>query len=160
MAERTVIYPGTFDPITLGHVDVIKRATKLFDKVIIAVTTNPKKKPLFPIDERVKLVEGAVKGLNVEVDSFDGLLVDYAKGKNCTVLLRGLRELSDFAGEFQQATVNRKLHPEIETVFVMTSAKYFYLNSTVVKELASLQGNVDCFVPENVSAALKGKFGK
>ena len=160
MSEKIVIYPGTFDPITLGHVDVAKRATKLFDRVIVAVTTNPQKNPLFSLKERLALAKEALKDLPVEVESFNGLLVNYAKKKNCKVLLRGLREMSDFEHEFQQATVNRKLRPEMETVMVVTSEKYFYLNSTVVKEIASVGGNADCFVPKNVAKALNKKFPK
>ena len=161
MSERTVVYPGTFDPITLGHVDLVERATKLFDRVVVAITTNPKKDPLFSLKERVQLAKKSLlKFSTVEVDSFNGLLVDYAAKRNCTTLLRGLRALSDFETEFQHAIVNRKLSPRIETVFIMTSAKYFYLNSTVVKEIASVGGQLDCFVPKEVEAALRKKFRK
>jgi len=157
--KRTAIYPGTFDPITLGHIDLVERSTKLFDNVIVAITTNPKKKPLFPLNERVKLAKVALsKFPSVEVDSFNGLLVDYAAKRGCSTLLRGLRALSDFETEFQHAIVNRKLSPNIETVFIMTSAKYFYLNSSVVKEIASLGGQLDCFVPKPVEEALRKKF--
>lgn len=159
MPKRTAIYPGTFDPITLGHIDLVERSTKLFDNVIVAITTNPKKKPLFPLNERVKLAKVALsKFPSVEVDSFNGLLVDYAAKRGCSTLLRGLRALSDFETEFQHAIVNRKLSPNIETVFIMTSAKYFYLNSSVVKEIASLGGQLDCFVPKPVEEALRKKF--
>ena len=159
MVKRTAVYPGTFDPITLGHMDLVERGTKLFDKVIVAITTNPKKKPLFSIKQRIALTKEALKKHpNVEVESFDSLLVDYVHNKKCRVVLRGLRALSDFEHEFQHAIVNRKLTGSIETVFIMTSAKYFYLNSTVVKEVASYGGKLDCFVPKNVEAALRKKF--
>jgi pantetheine-phosphate adenylyltransferase len=154
-----VVYPGTFDPITLGHVDVVQRAIKLFGKLIVAVASNPQKKPLFSLEERISLVKRSLAGFQtIEVDSFDGLLVEYALQRNCSLILRGLRELSDFEREFQHAIVNRKLAGSIETVFIMTSAKYFYLNSTVVKEIASLGGKLDCFVPKPVEDALRKKF--
>ena len=156
---KTVIYPGTFDPVTFGHLDVIQRALQLFDKVIVAVTTNQRKTALFSLEERIDLIKNCTKGMkNVEVESFSGLLVEYVKSKKANVIIRGLRELSDFEVEFQQATVNRKLASEIETVFIITNPKYFYLNSTMVKEIASMHGKVDCFVPKEVKAALKKKF--
>ena len=159
MVKRTAIYPGTFDPITLGHIDVVQRALKLFDKVIVAVATNSKKKPLFSLKERVALAKKVLsKFSQVEVDSFQGLLVDYANKKKCHIILRGLRELSDFEREFQHAIVNRKLSGSVETVFIMTSAKHFYLDSTVVKEIAALGGQLDFFVPKTVEAALRKKF--
>ena len=161
MPERSVVYAGTFDPITNGHIDVIKRALKMFDSVIVAVTTNPKKKLLFSVEERVRLARESLKGLNGAVaESFSGLLVDYLKKKNAHTILRGLRELSDFEHEFQQALMNRRLYPECDTVFVMTDAKYFYVNSSVVKEIASLGGSVNGFVPKPVEAALRKKFHK
>jgi len=161
MVKHIAIYPGTFDPVTLGHVDVVKRAAKLFDRVIVAVATNPHKKPLFSLKERVALARKALQAIQgVEVDSFNCLLVEYAMKRKCNVILRGLRELSDFEMEFQQAIVNRKLCPKIETVFVMTSPKYFYLNSSVVKEVASLSGTLDCFVSKQVESALRKKFRK
>ena len=159
MVKRTAIYPGTFDPITLGPIDVVQRALKLFDKVIVAVATNSKKKPLFSLKERVALAKKVLsKFSQVEVDSFQGLLVDYANKKKCHIILRGLRELSDFEREFQHAIVNRKLSGSVETVFIMTSAKHFYLDSTVVKEIAALGGQLDFFVPKTVEAALRKKF--
>ncbi len=154
-----VIYPGTFDPVTFGHLDVIQRALQLFDRVIIAVTTKPEKQPLFSLRERVELLKQCTKELSrIEVDSFSGLLVEYVKKKKAKTILRGLRQLSDFETEFQQASINRKLAPDIETVFVVTSAKYFYLNSSIVKEIASFGGKVDCLVPKSVEAALGKKF--
>ncbi len=159
--ERVVVYPGTFDPVTFGHLDVIERASQLFDKVIVAVTTKPEKKPLFSVEERVSLLKESAKALkNVEVEAFSSLLVDYLKKKKAKTILRGLRQLSDFESEFQQAVVNRKLFPELDTVFVVTNAKFFYLSSSVVKEVASLGGKVDCFVPKPVESALKKKFVK
>jgi pantetheine-phosphate adenylyltransferase len=157
--KRVVVYPGTFDPVTFGHLDVIQRALQAFDRVVVAVTTKPGKKPLFSVKERVALLKKSTKGMpNVEVDSFSGLLVDYMEKKKARIIIRGLRQLSDFEQEFQQATVNRKLSPKIETVFVVTNAKYFYLNSSVVKEIASLKGDVSCLVPKPVQAALKARF--
>jgi len=157
--EKTVIYPGTFDPVTLGHLDVIERAASLFGNVVVAVTTKPGKKPLFSLEERVSMLRECAKAMkNVSIESFSGLLVDYAAKKKAGVVLRGLRELSDFETEFQQATINRKLCPKLETVFVITNPKYFYLNSTVVKEIASFRGNLGCFVPKNVENALRKKF--
>lgn len=159
MSEKIVVYPGTFDPVTFGHIDVIERSLQLFDKVIVAVTTKSSKKPLFSLEERVSLLKQCTKGMkNVSVESFSGLLVDYVKGKKSKAVIRGLRQLSDFESEFQQATINRKLAPQIETVFIATNAKYFYLNSTVAKEIASFKGNVSCFVPKPVESALEKKF--
>ena len=157
--ERIVIYPGTFDPVTFGHLDVIERALELFDRVIVAVATRPGKKPLFPLEERLELLKKCTAGMKrVEIEQFSGLLVDYVKKKNANVIIRGLRELSDFEAEFQQATVNRKLAPSIETVFIVTNPKFFYLNSTMVKEIASMRGKIGCFVPKPVEAALRKKF--
>ncbi|MBI4052495.1 MAG: pantetheine-phosphate adenylyltransferase [Candidatus Diapherotrites archaeon] len=158
MSEKTAVYPGTFDPITLGHLDVIKRGLKIFDKIIVAVTDNPNKKPLFSVQERKEMIQNAAKGLDIEVDSFKGLLVDYVRAKKCSVILRGMRELSDFEFEFQQATVNRQLSPQTETVFIVTSAEYFYLSSSTVKEIAKLKGSVSGFVPEGVEKRLKKKL--
>ena len=159
MAEKLVVYPGTFDPVTFGHLDVIERAQKLFGRVLVAVTTKPGKEPLFSVKERVSLLADCTKGMpNVKVDSFSGLLVDYVKRKKASVVIRGLRALSDFEVEFQQATINRKLSPEFETIFVVTNPKYFYLNSSVVKEIASMNGKLDCFVPGHVEKALCKKF--
>lgn len=161
MAERTVVYAGTFDPITDGHTDLVKRALRVFDSVIVAVARNPEKEPLFSLEERVQLARQSLKGVrNVKVEPFSGLLVDYLKEKGRFVILRGLRELSDFELEFQQALMNRRLYPECDTVFVMTDAKYFYVNSSVVKEIASLGGNINGFVPKPVEAALRKKFHK
>ena len=157
--KRIVVYPGTFDPITFGHLDVIERSLELFDKVVVAVTTRSSKKPLFSLKQRVELLKQCTTQFNrIEVKSFSGLLVDFTKKQKAEAIIRGLRELSNFEVEFQQAIVNRKLAPSLETVFVATSPKYFHLNSTMVKEIASMHGRVDCFVPKPVLFALKKKF--
>ena len=159
---KTVVYAGTFDPITSGHTDVIKRALKMFDSVIVAVTTNKRKEPTFSLEERVSLARQSLKGLkNVRVESFSGLLVDYMKKKKANIILRGMRELSDFEYEFQQALINRKFHPKADTVFVVTSAKYSYVSSTLVKDIADLNASQlkDC-VPPAVRKALVKKFSK
>ena len=157
--EKIAVYPGSFDPITLGHIDVIKRALNIFDRIIVLVAEDGRKNPLFSAQERVEMINEAIAHLDADVDSFDGLLVDYLKSKGLRFVIRGMRAVSDFEHEFQMATTNKKLYPEIETYFVMTDKKYFYLNSTTVKELAKLG---DCgleeFVPENIEAALKRKF--
>jgi len=158
---KIAIYPGTFDPITLGHIDVIERACRIFDRVIVAITNNPRKSQLFTIEERIKLAKDALgKIKNVEVDSFTGLLVEYMKSRNARTILRGLREVSDFSYEFQQAIINRKLYENVDTVFIMTSPKYFYVNSTIVKELASMGACIKELVPPNVEKALFEKFKK
>lgn len=156
---RIGIYPGTFDPITNGHFDIIKRARLLFDKVIVAVTTNPAKSPLFTINERIDMIQSSIKQMNnVEVESFDDLLVNYALRKNAVAIIRGLRATSDFEYEFQMALVNRKLSNKLITVFLMPNEKYTYLNSTIVKEVASFQSDVSCFVPEAANQKLIEKF--
>ena len=155
----TAIYPGTFDPITNGHLDILKRASQLFDKVIVVVSNNPHKNPLFSLEERRKLVHETVKDIdNVEVDVFDGLLVQYAKKSGALALIRGLRAVSDFDYEFQMALMNRKLMPELETVYLMPSEEYTYINSTIVKEVARFGGRIDCFLPPVVSERLKEKI--
>lgn len=157
----TAVYAGTFDPVTNGHLDVMQRAGRLFGKLVVAVGENQKKKPFFSLEERIEMLKECTKGMkNIEVDSFSGLLVDFAKAKRAGVLVRGLRELSDFESEFQQAIVNRKLAPEIETVMIITDAKFFYLNSTLVKELASLNGKISDFVPAGVEKRLLQKIKK
>jgi pantetheine-phosphate adenylyltransferase len=156
---KTAIYPGTFDPITNGHLDILKRASQLFHKIIVVVSNNPHKNPLFTLEERKKLVEETVKDIeNVDVDVFDGLLVQYAKKKGASALIRGLRAVSDFDYEFQMALMNRKQMPELETVYLMPSAEYTYINSTIVKEVARLGGRIDCFLPPPVSECLKNKM--
>lgn len=158
---RTVIYPGSFDPLTNGHLDVIQRATKLFDKVIVAVAKNESKNPLFTLNERVALARKATSHLpHVEVDSFDGLLVDYVESCGGQAVVRGLRAVSDFEFEFQLALMNRKLNERIETIFMMPKDTYTFLSSRIVKEIARLGGDVSSFVPSNVQKALKTKLKK
>ena len=156
---RKVIYPGTFDPLTYGHIDLVKRAIDLFDAVAVTVAINPTKEPLFTADERVAMLNDSLKDLeNVTVDSFDGLIVDHAKQVSASGILRGLRAVSDFEFEFQMALMNRKLANDIATVFLMPHEKYTYLNSTIIRNLASLHSDVSEFVPPFVAQALKEKF--
>lgn len=157
---KTAIYPGSFDPITMGHIDVLKRAMRIFDNIIIAVGSNPNKKYLFSLDERVNMVREGVKDIEADVDHFSGLLIDFAKKKDAVAIIRGLRAVSDFDYEFQTALINRKFNPEIETIFIMTRGRYCYLSSSVVKEVASMHGSLDDLVPENVKIALLKKFKK
>ncbi len=159
MKRRKVIYPGTFDPVTFGHIDIIIRASKIFDQVVIAVARNPDKGTLFTIDERLSMVRRAVKGMkNVEVDDFDGLVVDYARKIGANVMVRGLRMISDFEYEFQMALTNRKLNKEIETVFMMPHESYSYISSKLIKEAARLDADVSSFVPKRVSKLLKRRL--
>ena len=156
---RTVIYPGSFDPLTNGHLDVIQRAVKLFDKVIVAVAQNESKNPLFDLTERVDLVKQAVAYLpQVEVDSFDGLLVAYVESRSGQAVIGGLRAISDFEFEFQMALMNRKLNERVETIFMMPKDTYTFLSSRIVKEIARLGGDVSSFVPALVQTALKTKL--
>ena len=156
---RKVIYPGTFDPVTYGHIDVIKRAIELFDSVAVTVAINPGKAPLFSTEERVHMLKESLKEFaNVSVDSFDGLVVDHAKNVGATSIIRGLRAVSDFEYEFQMALMNRKLAGKISTVFLMPHEKYTYLNSSIIRNLASFHSDVNDFVPPNVNKALKEKF--
>ena len=156
---RTAIYPGSFDPLTNGHLDVVQRAAKLFDRVVVAVAQNDGKHPLFTLAERVALVKAAVAHLpNVEADSFDGLLVDYVASRQAKAIVRGLRAVSDFEFEFQLALMNRKLDENIETIFMMPKDTYTFLSSRIVKEIARLGGDVTQFVPPNVQAALVKKL--
>ena len=157
---KIAVYPGSFDPITNGHLDIIKRALKIFDKVIIAVGENNRKNPLFSTDEKLALIKKTTEALPVEADSFSGLLADYLKKKDCKTIIRSLRAVSDFDYEFQMAVVNRELHEDLETVFLMTGREYFYLNSSLVRELAKKQGNVSSLVPKEVEEALQKKFSR
>lgn len=148
---RTAIYPGSFDPVTLGHLDIIKRAAGLFDKLIVAVMHNQNKIPMFTLEERKEMLKRIIKDLpNVEVESFGGLLADYAKTRNACVVVKGLRAVSDFEYEFQMALANRKLNAELDTVFLMTSAENMYLSSSVVKDIAVHGGSVSGFVPDEL----------
>lgn len=156
---RTAIYPGSFDPLTNGHLDVVQRAAKLFDRVIVAVAENEGKNPLFEQAERVALVSKAVTRLtNVRVDSFNGLLVDYVAACGAQAIVRGLRAISDFEFEFQLALMNRKLDENIETIFMMPKDTYTFLSSRIVKEIARLGGDVSAFVPAHVQTALLKKL--
>jgi pantetheine-phosphate adenylyltransferase len=154
------IYPGSFDPITYGHIDVIKRARRIFARLIVAVAHNVEKDALFSIEERMGLLKKTLKGIpGVEVDSFQGLLVDYARRRKARVIIRGLRALSDFEYEFQMALTNRKIRDDIETVFLMPSEQYSYLSSRMIKEIVALGGDVAAFVPEAVASALRRRVG-
>ncbi len=156
---RTVIYPGSFDPLTNGHLDVLQRATKLFDRVVIAIAKSDGKQPLFTLEERLVLVRESVRGLpNVEADTFDGLLVEYVQRRAAQAVLRGLRAVSDFEFEFQLALMNRKLNDNFETIFMMPKDTYTFLSSRIVKEIARLGGDVSAFVPDHVRAALTAKL--
>ena len=156
---KRAITPGTFDPITYGHLDVITRAAQLMDEVIVAVAASPGKKPLFSLDERAELARVATAHLpNVRVVPFDGLLVDFAREQEAQVLVKGLRAITDFEYEFQMAALNYQLANELETVFIMSPPQYMYLSSSIVRELASLRSPVDQFVPEHVASALSRKF--
>ncbi|MBI2208016.1 pantetheine-phosphate adenylyltransferase [Candidatus Woesearchaeota archaeon] len=158
---RTAVYPGSFDPATNGHIDVIERALKIFDRVIVAVGDNPGKKPLFTTKERIAMLKESTRHLkNIEVDSFSGLLIDYVKSKNSKIIIRGLRAVSDFEFEFQRALLNRVVDSGIETVFIMTNEHYVYLNSSIIKEMAMFGGSLNDLVPEIVEKKLKEHFSK
>ncbi len=157
--KKIAVYPGSFDPITNGHVDIIKRGLRMFDELIILVAYNRNKKTLFTVEERQAMIQDVIKECkNVRVDCSDGLLVDFVKESGANVILRGLRALSDFEYEFQLALINRRLNREIETVFLMTGYKWFYTSSTIIKEAASLGGSVKGLVPEIVFLKLTEKF--
>jgi len=157
---RLAIYPGTFDPVTNGHLDLLTRALKLFDRVIISVARNPAKTPLFTEQERIALIRSVVgRNPRVTVDAFEGLLVEYAQAKKAAAIVRGLRAISDFEYELQMALMNRKLNTGVETVFLMPNEKYTYLNSSIVREIARLGGDVRSFVPPVVFRALRDKIG-
>ncbi len=160
MSSKVVIYPGTFDPITNGHISIISRALKVFDRLVIAILNNPQKLPLFSMEERIQMIREVLKDQrHVEIDSFNGLLVDYVIHKKTNVVIRGLRALSDFEYEFQMALMNRKLNREVQSIFLMTDYKWFYTSSTIIKEAASLGGDVSGLVPPIVCKKLKQKFG-
>lgn len=158
---KTAICPGSFDPVTLGHIDIIKRAVKMFDRVIVAVLLNPSKQPSFTIDERIELLRRATKGIeHVEIVGFDGLLAEYAKEQKATAIVKGLRAVSDFEYEFQMALTNKKLNPELETVFLTTSAENMYLSSSIVKQVAQFGGDIQNFVPECILKDIQKRLCK
>jgi len=157
--KRRAVYPGTFDPVTYGHIDLIRRACKIFDEVIVAVAHNPGKSPLFSVEERVRFLTQATRSLRgVSVDHFDSLAVDYVRRKGARVMLRGLRMLSDFEYEFQMALTNRKLRGELETIFMMPSESYAYLSARLIKEAAALGADLSAFVPPFVADALRRRL--
>jgi pantetheine-phosphate adenylyltransferase len=159
--QRIAIYPGSFDPITNGHLDIVKRAVKIFDKVIVAVALNKGKQPLFGIDERVAMAREALHDIpGVEVDAFHSLIIDYCHQRKAVALIRGLRAVSDFEYEFQMALINRKLGNDIESVFLMPKEKYTYLSSSLIKEIAAFGGDVTCFVPPLVQKKLQETYSK
>ena len=160
MTNKTAVYPGSFDPFTNGHLDVVDRALGIFDHLIVAVAANPdKRQPLFSVDERVRLIKEALEGRDrVEVTSYTGLTVEYARSKGASTLVKGLRAYSDFDAELQQALMNRKLAPDIHTVFLMSSFAHIYVSSSILKDVASYGGNVSDLVPASVARALKEKF--
>lgn len=161
MTKKIAIYPGTFDPFTNGHLDLIVRSLRIFDEVIVAIAPSPKKKPLFSIRERLDMIRKSLKNYErVTIEIFDGLLVEYVKSKKGIAIIRGLRAVSDFEYELQMALMNRRLNPEIETVFMMPNEEYSFLTATIVKEISSLGGPVKELVPAPVEAALKKKFKK
>jgi pantetheine-phosphate adenylyltransferase len=158
--KRIAVYPGTFDPVTNGHVDLVERSLRMFDKVIVAIAANPKKEPLFSLEDRLAMFRTVVKGRkNVVIEGFDRLLVDYMKEKKAVGLIRGLRAVSDFEYEMQMALMNRRLDSDIETVFLMPSEEYTFVTSTIVKEAASYGGDVSSLVPKIVVGKLRKKFG-
>jgi len=157
--RRIAVYPGSFDPVTNGHIDVIKRAVQLFDHVVVAVIENPGKKALFSADERMEMLKAVTTGISsIEISRFGGLLVDYVKKKRASIIIRGLRAVSDFEYEFQMALTNRKLAPDIETVFLMPAEAYTYLSSSIVKEVVNLKGRVKGLVPREVEERLRRKL--
>lgn len=158
---KAAIYPGSFDPVTFGHLDIIKRASKMFDVLTVSVLNNTQKSPLFSVEERVKILKEATKDIpNVKIDSFSGLLIDYAKSKNIHIAVRGLRAITDFENELQIAQTNRKLsHDELDTLFLNTSLEYAYLSSSSVKEIASFNGDIYPCVPEFVAKLVYEKYG-
>ena len=161
MPENIAIYPGTFDPITLGHLDILQRASKLFDHVIITLAINSTKTPLFTKEERLEFISDAVKNMsNVTVDSFEGMLIKFAEKKGASAVIRGLRAISDFEFEFQLALMNRKQNQDITTVFLMPNEKYTYLNSTIIREVAKFGGDVSSFITPLVADKLKNKFSR
>jgi len=158
--SRIAIYPGSFDPVTNGHIDIAKRGLKLFDRIIVAILCNPGKKSLFTIEERLEMLGESMSGIDqIEFDTFDGLLVDYAHQRKACAILRGMRAVSDFEYEFQLALMNRKLKRQVETVFLMTGLRWIFTSSSIIKEAARFGGDVSDMVPPKVNARLKAKYG-
>jgi pantetheine-phosphate adenylyltransferase len=158
--KRVAIYPGSFDPVTNGHLDIVERGLKLFDKIIVAIMHNPEKTSLFTIDERIEMLQNSLKKFsNVEIDTFNGLTVEYAKRRRAQGILRGLRALSDFEYEFQMALMNRKLNRDVQTIFLMTGFRWIYTSSSIIKEASKFGGNVNGMVPALVQKKLREKFG-
>lgn len=156
---KIAIYPGSFDPVTNGHIDIIKRGLNLFDKIIVAILYNPAKKGLFSVRERKELLDASLEGVaNIETDTFNGLLVDYAAEKGAHAILRGMRAVSDFEYEFQLALMNRRFNREVQTVFLMTGLRWIFTSSSIIKEAAQFGGNIEGMVPDIVGAKLKEKF--
>jgi pantetheine-phosphate adenylyltransferase len=158
--ERIAVYPGSFDPVTNGHIDIAERGIKLFDKIIVAILHNPVKKCLFTVEERVEMLESSFENYpDITVETFDGLLVDYAASHNCIAILRGMRAVSDFEYEFQLALMNRRLKREVQTVFLMTGLRWIFTSSSIIKEAAQFGGDITSMVPPLVNRKLKEKFG-
>jgi pantetheine-phosphate adenylyltransferase len=158
---RVAIYPGSFDPVTNGHLDIVKRGLKLFDKIIVTILYNPGKETLFSVEERLGMLRESIKSLShIEIDRYDGLLVDYAAKRKAQAILRGMRAVSDFEYEFQMALMNRRLNREIQTVFLMTGLRWIFTSSSIIKEAARFGGNIEGMVPPNVLEKLKIKFGQ
>lgn len=157
---QTAVYPGSFDPCTNGHLDIIRRASKLFDKVVVAVLINEKKNPLFTLDERVEMLKSSTADIpNVEICSFSGLLANFMKENNYSVIIKGLRAVSDYEYEFQMALTNRALHDKIETVFMPCSSEFMFLSSSIVKEVAKYNGDLSGLVPDSLADTIKRRFG-
>lgn len=153
------IYPGSFDPLTNGHLDLISRGSRLFDRLIVAILSNTQKEPLFPVEERVRMIRETTSHYeNVEVDSFEGLLIDYAARRGANAILRGIRAISDYETELQMALLNRRMRPDTETIFLMAGEEFSFISSRMIKEIITLGGDVSSFVPEPVAARLREKF--
>lgn len=158
---RTAVYPGSFDPITNGHLDIIERAAKVYDRVIVGVLNNSSKKPVFTVDERADMIRRVTAHIpNVRTDTFSGLLVDFAAESEATVIIKGLRTVADFEYEMQMALLNKTLNPEYETMFMMTNTKYSYISSSLIKEVAKYNGSLEGLVPDEIIGTIKGKFTK
>jgi pantetheine-phosphate adenylyltransferase len=159
MAQLVAIYPGSFDPLTNGHLDLIARGSRLFDRLIIAILKNTQKEPLFPVEERARMIcETTSHFDNVEVDSFEGLLIDYAARRGANAILRGIRAISDYETELQMALLNRRMRPETETIFLMSGEEFSFISSRMIKEIITLGGDVSSFVPEPVAAHVRERF--